>query len=204
MRECVGKVEPALRNHSSEEAVREAADETEELREIDLLVCLAEGDLTALEPLYVRYRALVMTVLRRHGGVRPDELEDLCQEVFLSLQTSARKFRRDSSVRAFIAGIALHKGRKLSFRIGLHGRLLGGLFRRQEAAAPPQDTSDAMRDAQRLLDRLPEPQRTVLLLHRVEELSAEEIAAALNISVNTVWTRLHRARQTLREMEEQQ
>ncbi|NTV27819.1 MAG: sigma-70 family RNA polymerase sigma factor, partial [Methanothrix sp.] len=49
------------------------------------------------------------------------------------------------------------------------------------------------------LAALPEPQRQVLLLHVLENLSGEEIAETLGISPNTVWTRLHRARKTLSE-----
>lgn len=171
-------------------------------RDVELLMALSKGDVKALESLYVRYRSLVMTVLRRHGGARADDLEDLCHEVFLSLPQSARRFRRTSSVRAFIAGIAVNKGWKLRFRTGLHRRLLDRVFPRSQVYSIPQAAFDAVHDAQRLLDQLPEAQRTVLLLHRVEELSAEEIAAALNISVNTVWTRLHRARNRLRELED--
>ena len=40
--------------------------------------------------------------------------------------------------------------------------------------------------------------RDVVVLHQIEGLSASEVAAALNISTNTVWTRLHRARQQMR------
>ena len=54
-------------------------------------------------------------------------------------------------------------------------------------------------DVTRALEALPEPQRQVLLLHVVDNLSGEEIATALGISPKTVWTRLHRARQTMRK-----
>lgn len=194
-----------MRNYSSTDAVNPQEQSHAERDEQDtaLLSALAEGDFSALETLYVRYRPLVMTALRHHGRARPEELEDLCQDVFLSLQTSAASFRHASSPRAFIVGIAVHKAKKLGFVTGLHRRLINRVFGRGEpTAATWGGAVEATHDAQWYLAQLPEPQRVVLLLHRIEHLSAQEIAQSLGISVNTVWTRLHRARQRLRELEE--
>lgn len=55
-----------------------------------------------------------------------------------------------------------------------------------------------------LVQSLPEPHRTVLVLRDLEELSTEETAALLGVRVNAVKTRLHRARQALRTMLERQ
>lgn len=178
----------------------EASDERDSL-DVRLLHAVAQGDLTALEPLYIRYRPLVMTALRRHGGARAHELEDLCHDVFLSLQHAAGGFRRQSTVRAFIVGIAVRTGWKRGFRASLHRSLLGRLFDQPDEVPSAHGALEAAEQTDRLLSRLPEAQRTVLLLHQVEHLSGEEIAHALNISVNTVWTRLHRARERLRELE---
>ncbi len=195
-----GKVEGAVKNDPSKE---DSAATEEELDAHDrrLLQALAQGEERALETLYVRFRSPVLTALRRHGGVPPDELEDLCQDVFLALRDQAAAFRYASTVRAFIVGIAVKKGWKLRFRKALHSRLIDRVFGREERTGTWHGAVEAVHDAERLLARLPEPQRTVLLLHRVEHLSAEEIASSLGISVNTVWTRLHRARERLREIQ---
>jgi RNA polymerase sigma-70 factor (ECF subfamily) len=47
---------------------------------------------------------------------------------------------------------------------------------------------------------LSQPKRVTLLLAEVEGLSCPEIAAALDIPVGTVWTRLHKARRELRQL----
>jgi len=194
-----------VKNYPSKEDTRatEAERAERDTEDNQLMHALAQGDVKALEPLYVRYRSPVLTALRRHGGVPPDELEDLCQDVFLSLREQAAAFRHASTVRAFIVGIAIKKGWKLRFRSALHLRLVDRVFGRDEPTGTWHGAVEAAHDAQSLLSRLPEQMRTVLLLHRVEHLSAEEIASSLGISVNTVWTRLHRARQRLRELEEE-
>ena len=46
----------------------------------------------------------------------------------------------------------------------------------------------------RILDRLPDKYRTVLILFELEELSGEEIAALTGLKLSTVWVHLHRAR----------
>jgi RNA polymerase sigma-70 factor (ECF subfamily) len=56
----------------------------------------------------------------------------------------------------------------------------------------------------RLVQSLPEPHRTVLVLRDLEELSTDETAALLGVRVNAVKTRLHRARQALRTMLERE
>ena len=50
------------------------------------------------------------------------------------------------------------------------------------------------------IERLPETYREVLLLRDIEELDTQEAAEMLGISTNAVKTRLHRARQALREV----
>ena len=192
-----------MRNYPSKEDPKAEFERAElDQQDTQLLHALARGDLTALEQLYIRFRSPVITALRRHGGVPPDDLEDLCQEVFLSLREQAGAFRHTSTVRAFIVGIAVRKGWKLGASRSLHRRLLDRVFGRAEPSSRGMHGAvEATYDAERLLARLPVDQRTVLLLHRVEHLSAEEIAASLGTSVNTVWTRLHRARLRLRELE---
>jgi len=59
---------------------------------------------------------------------------------------------------------------------------------------------DRVRNAEirKAVDRLPEKHRVVVILHYFEGHSCEEIAAILNCSVGTVWSRLHYACKKLR------
>lgn len=160
---------------------------------------LAKGDLQALGPLYERHRGVVMTVLR--GQRAPTlELEELCQEVFLTLAKIAHRFSPPASVRSFIVGIAVRTAKKARAMSWLRGKLLLRNTPREEGQTTPHQRSDAAREAERLLSELPEDWRTVVLLNLVEGWTAEEIAASLGVKPSTIYTRLHRARARIHEL----
>jgi RNA polymerase sigma-70 factor (ECF subfamily) len=66
----------------------------------------------------------------------------------------------------------------------------------------PADEEGALdaRDALAALDRLPEDQKSILLLIAVEDLSYEEVSRMLGVPLGTVMSRLSRARQRLRSV----
>lgn len=66
-------------------------------------------------------------------------------------------------------------------------------------AARATELGDLAAQARRLMQELPEKQRLIMHLRDVEELSYEEIAQALDISLDQVKVGLHRARKTIRE-----
>lgn len=140
-----------------------------------------------------------MSVLRQHLR-SPNEAEDLCQNVFLALKDMAPRIRPNSSVRGLLVGIAVRKAKKFGAVAWVRKTLLERHQPREEAmGGQAQLRVDAGHDAQRMLASLPEGWRTVLVLNLVEGWTAEEIAVSLGISPNTVFTRIFRARQQLRE-----
>ncbi len=174
----------------------------EELLETDdeaLMQQLARGGTTALGPLYRKYRRLVQSLVRQSlVSVGESEAEDITQEVFLALSAAARRYQKGNSVKAYLAGIAVQKAKEQRRRFTRRA-WLSKLF-----GKPAEERSmgvEAKLQGEALLSALPEPMREVLVLHVVEGLKAEEIAAALKISVPTVWTRLHRARARLAELD---
>lgn len=162
---------------------------------------LVAGEVRALGPLYTRYRGVVMNVLRHQ--VRESELEDLCQEVFLTFSQVAHRLRPGVPVRSFLVGIAAKKGKKSGVMEWVRARLIDRHVSKDEATTTPQHRVDAGRDAEKLLSKLPEEWRTVVVLNVVEGWTAEEIAESLGVSPNTVFTRLYRARQKIRELSEE-
>ncbi|MFT3712344.1 MAG: RNA polymerase sigma factor [Archangium sp.] len=160
---------------------------------------LLRGDKTALGPLYVRYRGVVNAVIRRQAPrLDSSAAEDIAHDTMLALVDLAPKYRPGETLKGWLCGIALRKARRLSE--GSQRRsFLARLFQGPEQVAT---TFEGAGDVERVLSKLPEPFREVVILSLVEQLSADEVAKALEISVNTVWTRLHRARVLIRELQE--
>lgn len=168
-----------------------------------LMERLRQDDGEAWEALYMRYRRMVLSILAgrlpRAGG--PD-LEDLCQEVFITLYQTADRYREEGRFRSWLCGIAVRKaqnfGRRTWFRrkrLERSGSSTTAIAGAQESA--PGARVEARLEVERAISSLPAAQREVLLLHTVAELSGEEIAAVLGLRPGAVRTRLHRARRAL-------
>ena len=152
------------------------------------------------EQIVREHETFVWRTLARHG-VPARQLEDLSQDVFLTLHRSLSRFEARSSLRKFIYGICR--------RIASNYRQLA-MHRRElitdELPEPANDTTDAFEAlagkeqfavAQALVLRLPAEQREVLMLYDVAELTMREVAVALGCSQNTLFSRLYAARKTL-------
>jgi RNA polymerase sigma-70 factor, ECF subfamily len=131
---------------------------------------------------------------------------DLTAEIFLAAIDSAPRYRpRKGEPRAWLFGIARvllaserrQRGRE---RIGQE-RLRGSLLLDEEDAARMDARLDAAAQSRHLfaaMDRLSEPERAVLELVAIDELSVAEAAAAAGVRPVTARVRLHRARRKLR------
>ncbi len=139
--------------------------------------------------------------------------EDVAQEVFLKVNAGLNDFRGDSSLSTWIYRIATnaaldHKRRSLT---GLQAQVADGDLTsnpawEEDIAVDPGASPDRqlirkeMNDCIKgVVDGLPENYRTVLILSDLEELTNNEIAEVLDISLETVKIRLHRARARLKK-----
>lgn len=163
---------------------------------------LGRGDSQALGEIYVRYASVVRTALTRSAPELPRaQREELTQDVFLALLESARRYREEERLKAFLYGISVKKARMWRRQTWLRRHLL-----QRHSGSPiamagahedsPAKLTETREDITQALDQLPESQREVLLLH-AEGFSGDEIAELLKIRPKTVWTRLHRARSLL-------
>jgi RNA polymerase sigma factor (sigma-70 family) len=168
----------------------------------ELLAAVARGDLESLGVLYDRHESAVRRCLGRLG-VPAGDIDDLVQTAFLEAARSAGRFDPTLPARAWLLGIAAMLVRRhrrsvaRAFARALH------LARQPEPLAPtrPDEAYDSDQDARRLaaaIAGLAPKKREVFVLCTVEGLSGEEVARALGVPVNTVWTRLHHARIDLR------
>ncbi len=168
-----------------------------------LLRRVAAGDASALGVAFDRYHRDVYAVLARLRGTHLD-LDDLVQTTFLALPGAAHNHHPESSARSFIIGVAIQHARRERRNLVRRWRLWQAhqheLDLPHDAIDPERQASDRqdMAAFERALAGLSHAQREVLVLHEVQGLKGEEVAQALGVPINTVWTRLHHARLALR------
>ncbi|NVB42305.1 RNA polymerase sigma factor [Pseudenhygromyxa sp. WMMC2535] len=154
--------------------------------------------------LYRAHFGYAWRTLARYGVPRAS-LEDAAQEVFMIVLRRFGTWSGRASFRAWLHGVARRVASAQRRRQHRHQRKLEALDQRGE---PPRVALDQQLDERRRLDALAEAierleprRREVFVLTELEGLSAPEIADALGCKLNTVYSRLRRARADInREM----
>jgi RNA polymerase sigma factor (sigma-70 family) len=166
------------------------------LRSDDQLVALFRaGHDEAFGTIHDRYRQRLLAYARQMLGGSRSDAEDVLQDVFLRAYHALRVDTRPVTLRAWLYRVA-------------HNRCIDQLRRPSPAAAdifdlnrgPQQDplaAAERREDLRRLIEdvrRLPEQQRSALLMREMEGLSYNELADALGVTVPAVKSLLVRAR----------
>ena len=153
-----------------------------------------EDMMTLVDPLIPALRRYARTLLRDRANA-----DDLVQDCLERVVTYWHQRRSAATARAWVFTILhnlamsrLRQGARRGFSVPLEDVDEGALAR-----PPDQEHGLRRQDVLRALDRLPDEQRSVLLLVSVEDLSYAETAAALDIPIGTVMSRLARAREKL-------
>jgi RNA polymerase sigma-70 factor (ECF subfamily) len=165
-----------------------------------LMEAYVAGDASAFERLFRSLAPSIHAFFVRSAG-RGATAEDLLQTTFLKLHRARASWRQGEPLRPWAFTIA---GRVRADWLRRQGRHEAGL--EEEAIGPgaPQDPGDAVAARERgervraALDALPEPQRVVVHLHRIEGLGFAEIGRALGISEGAAKLRAFRAYERLR------
>jgi len=166
-----------------------------------LVEAAAGGDRDAFDELVRRHQAAMITLARVLTGGRGDP-EDLAQEVFVRAWRSLRTFRGDSAFRTWLHRVAINVVRTSHAKQGRLRRL----FHDEPPPEPPSgaeplDAALARRQAiDRALAALPDDLRVAVTLRDLQGLDYKEIAAALDVPVGTVESRIFRARQKLKPL----
>jgi len=185
------------------------ADATAGRSDQELMAALARGETEPLGELYLRYGDAVLRIVDSVLFDVPGcHAEDVCQEVFLAAHEAAPHYRETGKLKSWLMGIAVHKARARRHKSWLRRKLLSG-HAREEATRwrPAAGADEIMEHNERIsnaLSKLTNEQREVLLLQAVEGLSGEDIAAALRISLDAVWSRLKRAHQIMHNIEDEE
>ena len=161
------------------------------------------GDREAIEALWQEHRRWIAAVLLAHKSSE-DQLDDLLQEVAMTVVSKIGTLRETRKVRAWLRIVAVNTARA-SARAGRA---------RPKPAAPGREPATTCRrdtggpgglddEARRMLElsrRLPEAYREPLMLRAIRGLRGRHIAEILQLSEATVETRIARARRMLREL----
>jgi RNA polymerase sigma-70 factor (ECF subfamily) len=153
----------------------------------------------SLRSIFDEHARYVIRALR-HLGISEADVEDVAQEVFVTVHRKLPQFEGRSSIRTWLYAICL--------RTASDHRRRAYNVRERPTEAPPLDTGErtgAEPDARvesrafvlQLLEQLDEDKRTVVVLYEVEGLSMREVAEAIGCPLQTAYSRLHAARELL-------
>jgi RNA polymerase sigma-70 factor, ECF subfamily len=177
-----------------------------------LIAALRSGEESAYESLILQYQQPVYNLVCRLMNDRLDAA-DVVQEVFLKIFRSIGSFRGNSSLKTWIYRITVneaynhrrwfsrHQRQEVSF-----GSEDGVAFCEDNLTAPGRSPFDYTADGEtralveRALAELNPNFRAAVVLRDIEDLSYEEIAEVLEISLGTVKSRILRGREALRKI----
>ncbi len=185
--------------------------------EAALVQRLRSGDDAAFTELVQTHGPRLLVVLQRYLP-QDQDCQDALQEAFISAFNALARFQGDSSLGTWLHRIAVNcalmriRSQKRSRERPIEDFLpqfLPDGHRQNPGAAWAITYDSAVTDnetrvlVRQSIDALPESYRLILLLRDIEERTTEETAELLELSVANVKTRLHRARQALRELLDQ-
>ncbi|HNH84471.1 MAG TPA: sigma-70 family RNA polymerase sigma factor [Acidobacteriota bacterium] len=191
-----------------------AATETRlSVADAELLARLRTGNREAFEELVTRYQSTIYNLAYRLLN-DPEDARDVTQEIFLKIYQAASSFRGECEFRTWIYRITVNQ-------VANQQRWWRRRWRRETISLETTQTEDGQPLAERLACATDDPEQKTLLLEQrqqltaalaaikfdfrgaailrdVKEMSYEEIADALQISVGTVKSRIARGREELR------
>ncbi len=185
--------------------------QTDGFDEAALVAQAQTGGEEAFTELVNRYEGNIYR-LARHITQNPEDAEDVLQETFLKAYEHLRDFQGNSKFYTWLVRIAVNQAlmklrkRKTDASVSLDDPYDTGeesLVREIAVWGPNPEQTYSQEEIRAILekavDSLPPTFRAVFALRDIEELSTEETAAALNLSIPAVKSRLLRARLRLRE-----
>ncbi|MEW5767781.1 MAG: sigma-70 family RNA polymerase sigma factor [bacterium] len=170
-----------------------------------------EGDVACFEKLLDKYETPLLNMIYRLIGDRR-EAEELAQEVFLRVYKSASRYEVRAKFSTWLYRIATNlclnelrkKGQMRIESLDTPVSTEEGEVNREiedgRRASPPElmEQKEQQAIVREAINSLPENQRIAVILNRYEELSYEEMAHCLNLSVSAVKSLLHRAKESLK------
>jgi len=162
----------------------------------------AAGDIAAFEEIYRGTSGFVYGTAFR-VTMNKSDAEDITQEVFVKLYDNLKKFEFRSSFKTWVYRITVNAAinfikrvkKNTGKNINLDMQIIASL--KNEGSQSELEQKDLQGLVDSLLKELNYEQRACIVLREIEGLSYKDIAEALKININTVRSRLKRARQAL-------
>jgi RNA polymerase sigma-70 factor (ECF subfamily) len=157
--------------------------------------------MTDFEALYEKYARDVFRFALFLSGNRADA-EDIASETFVRAWNAPGEIRQ-ATVKAYLLVIARNCYLQSLRRTGRQAPLEGDFADPRQA---PHDSAEQRAELQQVmhdLQQLPEVDRTALLLSAAEDMSYEQIAETLGLSLGSVKTKIHRGRLRLEQARSQ-
>lgn len=172
-----------------------------------MIEAILKGDQKAFKLLVDTYQLMVVNTCYAFVHDR-DEAEDIAQDVFVQVFESLGKFRFESKLSTWLYRMAVN--RSINHCKSPRGRAIKidiDSWKQQEVAQsvemPQQQILEEREQIELLhkaIDKLPENQRTALILNKYEELSYKEIADVMGVSLSSVESLLFRAKNNLEKI----
>lgn len=156
--------------------------------------------MTPFEQLYARHFDFVWAMVR-HYGVHPDYVADAVQDVFVVVHSKLHTLNHPDSTRSWLHGIVRrvasgHRRKRHDNRM-VFDVPLEQLVDSDSVLTPAEQAehNERMRRLAAILQSIEPSKRRVFVMCELEEFSCPEIAELLNLPLNTVYSRLRRARE---------
>jgi RNA polymerase sigma-70 factor, ECF subfamily len=162
-----------------------------------LMLAFSKGSAESFNELFLRYKQPIYGFFRRRTA-DPHHAEELSQETFLVLLRAASRYEPRALFRTYLYAIAFKILRAHRRKSAFRATFLG-----QPKSVPDpakQDATESGLWVRRAVEKLERIDREILLLREFEQLSYAEIADLLQLPLNTVRSRLFRARTALRNL----
>lgn len=167
----------------------------------ELIKRAASGDMQAFEEIYKTYSKYVYNLLLRFF-YNQDDAQEITQEVFMKVYENLNKFRFKSKLKTWIYRISINVAQNFNKK---ENKNKGNFAAYDDTLVIKQNNSvDQLIEKEyhekvikRLLDEITPEQKSCLVLRTFEKLSYQEISGILEVDVNTVRSRLKRAREKL-------
>lgn len=162
-----------------------------------LMLAFVQGSSEAFSELFHRYKQPLYGFFCRRVS-DPATAEELTQETFAALLRAATRYEPRALFRTYLYAIGLkilraHR-RKAAFRAAFLGQ------RNSTLNPTKKDATEASLWVRRAVEKLDPLDREIVMLREFEQLSYAEIADLLQLPLNTVRSRLFRARTALRDL----